>query len=235
MLSIAIYDDNKTYLNEMRNIIQDYLIETKSVAKVSIYDNAEELLLASTSFDIYFMDTDSQEDIYKLSQRLDKIDPNSYFIFIGEDTSLAYSAYKVHADHYFLKPVERQELYDLLNIIKKEVREDSVIIKTAAGDRRIKISCLNYINIEKRCLCYHLQDGTMFDGQTLKTSFEKAITPLNLHPSCYFLAPSLLINLSEIKIFDNDHIVFENNDVLYFPKKQHDTFYDKWKTYNKII
>ena len=59
---------------------------------------------------------------------------------------------------------------------------------------------LNYINIVKRCLSYHLKDGTMLDGQSLRVSFEKAIDPLQERPSFLFLAPSLLINLNEIKI-----------------------------------
>lgn len=234
MLSIAIYDDNKTYLNELREMIQEYLIESKSVAKVSIFDKSEDLLVVPASFDVYIMDTDSSENLYELSRRMDKIDPNSYFIFIGEDPSLAYPAYKVHADHYFLKPIEKEELFELFNIIKKKIREDSLVIKTAEGERRIRSSQVNYINIVKRCLCYHLKNGTMFDGQSLRSSFEKAITPLNQHPQFLFLAPSLLINLSEIKIIDTDHLTFENDEVLYFPKKSHDLIRERWLTYNKI-
>ena len=71
MISIAIYDDNKTYLNELQNMIQNYLIDTHSIAKVSIFDNAETLLLTPQRYDVYIMDTDSSEDIYKLSHKID--------------------------------------------------------------------------------------------------------------------------------------------------------------------
>ena len=95
-----------------------------------------------------------------------------------------------------------------------------------------QINNLNYINIVRRCLCYHLKDGTIFDGQTLRSSFEKAIDPLQHHKSFIFLPPSLLINLNEIKAINKDNIIFENDDILFFPMKQHDTLRNKWIEYN---
>ena len=38
----------------------------------------------------------------------------------------------------------------------------------------------------------------------------------------------------EIKVIDNDNITFENDEVIYFPKKSHDLIHEKWKTYNRI-
>lgn len=216
-------------------MIQEYVVEAKIMIKLSIFDNAEDLLVAPASYDIYIMDTDSSEDIIYLSKRMKKIDTESHFIFVGEDPAFAYAAYCVHAEHYLLKPIDKKELKEVLAIIRKEIKEDSIIIKTCLGERRVRTNMVNYINIVKRCLCYHLKDGTMLDGQSLRVSFEKAIDPLQEHPGFLFLAPSLLINLNEIKIVDTDHIVFENDEVLYFPKKAHDEVVEKWKTYNKIL
>ena len=143
-------------------------------------------------------------------------------------------AAKARSDYFITKPFDKEELVEILNEIKKEVKEDSIIIKIPTGERRVRINNLNYINIVRRCLCYHLKDGAMFDGQTLRSSFEKAIDPLQKHKTFIFLSPSLLINLSEIKIINKDHIIFENDDVLYFPMKQYDNLRNAWINYNKI-
>lgn len=234
MLSIAIFDDNKTHLDGLCELIQDYVVESKLTVKLTTFDDAEDFLTVPASYDIYIMDTDSTEDIIHLSLRMKEIDTESHFIFIGEDPALAYPAYQVHADHYLLKPIQRHELKDILDIIRKEIKEDTVIIKTSCGERRVRTNMVNCINIVKRCLCYHLKDGNMLDGQSLRTSFEKAIGPLQHNPNFLFLPPSLLINLNEVKIIDNDNIIFENDEVIYFPKKSRDLIYEKWKTYNRI-
>jgi hypothetical protein len=71
----------------------------------------------------------------------------------------------------------------------------------------------------------------------LRTSFEKAIYPLQYHKSkaFLFLPPSLLINLNEVKMVNADHAIFENDDIVYFPKKSYDVVRDAWINCNNII
>jgi hypothetical protein len=69
----------------------------------------------------------------------------------------------------------------------------------------------------------------------LRSSFEKAICPLQNSKMFLFLPPSLLINLSEVKIVNSDHVIFEDDDIAYFPKKAYDIVHDAWLNYNKIL
>ena len=185
-------------------------------------------------YDVYFMDMDSNEDAMALGKTMTDIDTGSRFVYMSADTTKAYFAYKIHADYFLEKPIDIQELNSILTAIKQKIQEDNIIIKTPTGERRIRINTLNYINIVKRCLCYHLKNGTMFDGQTLRTSFEKAIYPLQNQKVFLFLAPSLLLNLSEIKEVNGDHAIFENDEIVYFPKKSYDLVREAWLHYNKI-
>ena len=70
--------------------------------------------------------------------------------------------------------------------IRKKIKEDSIIIKT--GERRVRVNHLNYINIVKS----YILDSTMFDGQTLRSSFEKAIHPLEENKAFFILAAKLI-------------------------------------------
>ena len=207
------------------------------MAKVSIFNNPEEFIIVPNRYDIYIMDVDSKENVFELGKQMMTIDTGSHFIYISSNESDAFKSSKVKADYFLLKPLDKEETSEILKDIKKRIQEDSIIIKIASGERRVRVNHLNYINIVKRCLCYHLKDGTMFDGQTLRTSFEKAISPLQYHKSkmFLFLAPSLLINVGEIKIINGDNIIFENDDILYFPKKAYDIVREAWINYNKFI
>ena len=234
MLSIAIYSDQETDVLALKSIIQDFLIANKIMAKLSHFQKGEDLILVPTRYDIYIMDMDSSEDTIALGKTMMDIDAGSRFIYMSSDTTKAYSVFKLHADYFLEKPIDIQEFNIILTRIKQKIQEDNIIIKIPTGERRIRSNNLNYINIVKRCLCYHLRDGAMFDGQTLRTSFENAIYPLQNSQMFLFLPPSLLINLSEIKIVNSDNIIFENDDVVYFPKKDYNIVREAWLNYNRI-
>ncbi len=205
------------------------------MAKISCFSTPEEVMMIPNRYDVYFMDMDSANDATVLGKNRRLIDEGSQFVYMSINPNVAHIAAKVRSDYFITKPFDKEEIAEILNEIKKEIKEDSIIIKIPSGERRVRINNLNYINIVRRCLCYHLKDGAMFDGQTLRSSFEKAIDPLHKHKSFIFLAPSLLINLGEIKIINKDNIIFENDDVLYFPMKQYDNLRNAWINYNRII
>lgn len=180
------------------------------------------------------MDMDLEEDILSLGKQKKVIDDSGHFVYVSSNPNDAQLAAKNRADYFITKPYDEIDINEILTEIKTKIKEDSFIIKIPTGDRRIRLNNLNYVNIVRRCLCYHLKDGAMFDGQTLRSSFEKAIDPIQHHKSFLFLPPSLLINLNEIKIINADHVIFENDDILYFPKKQYDVVRNAWINYNKI-
>ena len=237
MLSIAIYSNNKSIITRLKSIIQDFLIEIKAMSKVSVFSDPEKFISAHRSYDIYIMDMESKDDTIELGKKIMEINGNSYFIYLGKDMNDIRKALKLHINYYLLKPIETEDLLHILKIIKRKIQDDTIVIQIPTGERRVRANNLNYINIVKRCLCYHLKDGTMFDGQTLRSSFEKAISPLQFHKSksFLFLPPSLLINLGEVKIVNGDHVIFENDDILYFPKKAHDTIREAWTNYSRFI
>ena len=103
-----------------------------------------------------------------------------------------------------------------------------VIISTSKGDKRVELKDLNFIDIEERSLFYHL-DGEVIKARcTLRTSFAKAVESYLCNDNLFFLKPSLLINIDNIQFLDKDHIIFKNDEILYFPKKYYIEIYDKW-------
>ena len=204
------------------------------MAKVCHFKTGEEIILVPARYDVYIMDMDSAEDVNALGKVMRDIDTGSYFIYTSSDISKAYLAYKSRANYFLECPINIEELNLILTTIKQKIQQDNIIIKTPTGEKRIRSNNLNYINIVKRCLCYHLRNGTVFDGQTLRTSFDKAIYPLQNSKMFLFLSPSLLINLSEVKEIASDHVIFENDEIAFFPKKSYNLVREAWLNYNKL-
>lgn len=103
-----------------------------------------------------------------------------------------------------------------------------VIISTSQGDKRVELKDLNFIDIEERSLFYHLNDKVIKARCILRTSFAKAIEPYLCNENLFFLKPSLLINIDNIQFLNKDHIIFKNDEILYFPKKYYIEIYEKW-------
>ena len=164
MLSIAIYSDQIEDVATLKTLIQDFLIESKKMAKISCFSNSEDMIMIPNRYDVYFMDMDSTSDATVLGKNRRLIDEGSQFVYMSINPNVAHIAAKVRSDYFITKPFDKEEIAEILNEIKKEIKEDSIIIKIPSGERRVRINNLNYINIVRRCLCYHLKDGAMFDG-----------------------------------------------------------------------
>lgn len=107
-------------------------------------------------------------------------------------------------------------------------RKGLIIISTSRGDQRMGLTNLNFIDIENRSLFYHLKNETVQARCVLRTSFAKAIEQYLHNDNLIFLKPSLLINIDNIEFLNKDHIIFKNNEVLYFPKKHYCEIYERW-------
>ena len=155
------------------------------MAKTTVFRNAEDIIMFPAQYDIYFIDMETETDVISFIKKIKQIDADGQYICMSSNSNSAALSAKARADFFTTKPYDKEEIYEIILEIKKEIKQDSVIIKIPGGERRIRTNHLNYIDIVKRCLCYHLQDGTMFDGQTLRTSFEKAIDPLQHNPQFF--------------------------------------------------
>ena len=235
MFGIGVYVKDEELKNQIKDTIRDFLIERHLMAKVSYFENIEHFITTPNSFDLYILDMDAEDNMIQIGEEMTNIDLGTNIIYLGSSQDSLLKAAKNLIDYYLHKPFEPNELLILLSKIKQKIKDDNIVIKYNGGERRVRVNNLNYINIEKRCLCYHLTDGNMFDGQVLRSSFQEAISPLHEHKTFLFLPPSLLINLGEIKEVYKDNIVFENDDKLYFPKKSYDIVRNAWLTYTRIL
>ena len=234
MISIAVFSYDDTVRRLTRDKIQDWLIDSHTMAKVTLFEHLDDIMTMPARYDIYILDMDAGPHVIEMSKMIMDNDPNAFCVFTSVVQLNAFTISKMHDCYFIGRPIKNEEFFHLLNTLRKKVREDNIVIKTPLGERRVKVNMVNYIHIEKRCLCHHLKDGTVFDGQTLRESFEKAIGPLKDHPMFMFIAPSLLINVSEIAELHGDRLIFDNGEVMYFPKKAFAAIQEKWKSYNKI-
>lgn len=229
MLSIALYTKEEQTVENFKSLIQKYFADNEISGRYQTFNNPTELLTVPSHFDVYIMDLEEEkEEVLFLGFQMKKIDSYGHFVYIDSQLDSFCDSLIAEADCFLTKPITSVHLFPLLNKIRKMIKEDSVIVSTPEGDRRIRTSDLNYINIENRCLCYHLVGGELYDGRSLRGSFEKSITPLQHQRTLLFIPPSLLINIENIEILNTDHLYFVGGEKLYFPRKHHDAIEKYW-------
>ena len=163
MISIAVCSSAENTIS-IKSMIQDFLIENKMMAKISKFTNLYELVVSPTQYDLYIIDLDEDGNGLEIGKKLMEINPDGHYIYISKDINNAYLATKIRANYFLEKPIDKEDFMPMLKKIKNRIQDDTIIIKISTGERRVRINMINYVNIVKRCLCYHLADGTMFDG-----------------------------------------------------------------------
>ena len=98
MISIAIYSDLEEHINELKSLIQDYSIENKVMARISVFSDSYNFITVPHRFDIYIMDMESKDDVTALGKQRMGIDDNGHFIYLSNDTTKAYLATKTVSD-----------------------------------------------------------------------------------------------------------------------------------------
>lgn len=180
---------------------------------------------------------DDNETIYIFVTNLDNyklLDINNHkgiFVFFGNDISKLILNNNATNNYFIKKPINLDELDKVLTHVYQKVQNNLIILKTQEGNRRAYVSNLNYVDIVKRQIYYHMTNKTIYKSNTMTTSFQKAITPLDKHSKLLFLAPSLLINIVNIEVIDTNNIIFSNGEQLYVSSPQRKIIQERWEEY----
>lgn len=234
-VNITLCENSDGSIMRASRLIDEYIHFTRFQTKLTIFNSSESLLNQKEIFDVYILLIDPPIcDTIPAGIQIRQKAPKSFIIFICKTEQYAFQAYEAFPITYLVKPVEVKKIYKVFDRIKYCMCNTYVLAQTPDGPRRLETENINYINIEGRCLSYHLDNNTKCKSRTIRGSFAESVYPLDTNDSFIFLEPSLLINLKNIKVLGKDNIVFKNEEKMYFPKTKHDRIEAKWKEYLRI-
>lgn len=230
MIKVTIYERYIENVGDIRGYLRKFTNSSNVIIKENVFFKVEDMV--EMSADVCLLDYKAfLEDGDILLKWLNE--NNIKFIFITSDIKDIIDIMQNHPEQYLiLSPVEEESLIKVFENLKLRIKRIAIIAKLAhQEDKRIYVKDLNYINITKRNLRYHLADGREYDSQTLRQSFSKEISPLLIKPELYFIQPSLLVNMTNIETLWDDHMQFENGDIVYYPKTAYEKLKAAWKEY----
>lgn len=233
MLKFIIYESENSQSLNVQKWIKEYADEQYTSIKVLSTDSVDELIklqgkICLIDYDIYL----KHHEKIKNWQDKNKI----IFLYIAEDYIQMIEAIKRDINSYcVLNPIRQEMLLLLLDYIRQRIKSNIIAVKKAhSGEEIIEVNKLNYVNIVSRNLRFYMDCGKQIDSQSLRHSFAKEVEPMLKHIELYFMPPSLIVNLENIKELYPDHMIFKNGATAYYPKTQYEKLRAAWFEFHEI-
>ena len=167
MLKTIIIEDIPEEAQTLTGHLQRYGEEIGEEIAVMHYSSADEFLEEYTSpgmADFVFMDIKMPgTDGLRAAQRLRRVDPDVFLIFVTSIAKYAVYGYRVDALDYFVKPVRYYDLkmrMDRALKVKRASDGEKISLPLANGVKLIDVRDISYIESDNHKLIYHTHDGT---------------------------------------------------------------------------
>jgi len=223
ILSIAVCDDEAIECCSMAGKIKGILGEMKMPCIIRQFRNGRELLRASESFDIVFLDIIMCGlDGMKTAQIFREKAFGKILIFVSSSREYVFDAYDVEAFQYLLKPVDDKKLKHVLQkaILKTENRsQEFIIVSKERQKKKLFLDDIYYFEIKGRIIDVHGTKGIFsyygkigeLEGKLLDKGFFR----------CH---KSYLVNLKCVGGYNRQEVMLENGENIMIAKRRYEAF-----------
>lgn len=223
-MRIAVCDDEINVTKQIKTIIDEYALEKNVIATVEVYQCGNTLLETDQSFDVIFMDIDMSDNAngIAVAKEIREIDKNAKIIFVTNYTDYQNYAFSVHAFAYLVKPINREQIYHVLDEVidysKTDLKSPYLHISTTDGCKKFLVEDIYFFEYHNRQVKMVTNQGIYFLKQTLSQ------IECMLH-SHGFAMPhkSFIVNLMQVKGINGYTILMaDGSDVPLSQKKSVD-------------
>lgn len=214
IIKAALCDDDLSVLNELNLLIGQYMAERGRHIACTAFNSPRALLNATAQgncFDVLFLDIIMPgENGINIAKEIRRHDSTLKIVFLTSSSEFAVQSYTVDAYFYQIKPFFKEGFFSLMDAIAdelKKARQYKIILHTKSGITRIDLEKLEYCEVFKRTLLFHMEDGKVIEtAGKLDDLYEQ------LAPYKNFLRPhrSFLVNMEYIQNISHRIITMEN-------------------------
>lgn len=229
MFQIALCDNEKESLQQTLNAARSFFEKNPEIhGEIKTFESSQELLdywkaykgekKAGRLFDVYILDIMMPKiNGIELGKRIRTFGENTPIVYLTSFKEYGYQAFGVQARDYLLKPVASKKLVMVLENIysswQKE-RTDFFCVKAKEGMHNISLWDLVYVERIGRSIVYHMRDGSILTGLTIRDKFEEEVASILENPR--FIQPhkSYLVNMQYIKDFMATELIMEEGTLV---------------------
>lgn len=240
IITISICDDEIVQLAQTEAFLQEYsALHPEIELAITAFSSGAALLehmRVKGAFDIYLLDVimPGQNGI-KLGLNIREFDQGGHIVYLTTSPDFAVDSYRAKASDYLLKPVDKNRLFlsldGAINTLEKK-HQTFAAIKTKEGLRRVPHHCVVYGELVGRRVQYHLSDGSVMEGMSLRGAFQDAVEPLLAHRRFVLCATSFFVNLSFVERIDPSGLLLTGGGVLPVSRAFRSDVTSRWLDYH---
>lgn len=169
-IRIAICDDCEQDMQKIQQLLDQYLDENNLYVPIDTFSSGEALLAADLSeysliFLDIFMDGKNGMETAKL---LIKKNRKIQIVFASTSIDFAAEAFDIEALHYMIKPVEKNQMYRVLDkYFDSYSAIRTIAVKVGRLEEDVYISEILYIEARGKKTAIHLKNGSLEASQSL--------------------------------------------------------------------
>jgi len=240
MLHIALCDDEQEQLSLIDGMLRQYnVLHPELNLRVWAFSSGAALLehmRISGAFDLYLLDVIMPgEDGIQLGLKIRESDQCGRIFYLTSSADYAVDSYLPKASCYLLKPVKKERLFTALDEEVESWAQNHrafITVKTRNGLQRLSVYAIVYGELVGRCVQYHLSDGSIVTGMSLRTSFREAVSPLLNYPQFVLCAASFFVNLSFVEMVEPRGLRLRRGGVLPLSRTLRTEVTNQWLDYH---
>lgn len=218
MIYIAICEDEKKTLEELRNKVTEFLEKNMIMAEVEIYSQSRMLLYdiqEGKHFDLIFSDIEMPNiDGMKLVKQIKKYLSEVLIIFITSHLKYAIDAFELSIFRYVPKDSISDRLPFALSDAIKTInlqKDEFYVIETLSRLEKIPYKNIMYIQRQGKNSIFYLTDNT---STRIRKSLSQLYDEFNQEDFAY-IDRGTIVNLAHIMMMADGNVKMSNGEYLY--------------------
>lgn len=221
MPNIALVEDEPEAADVLASFIARYADEKGLELVVTRFGNAMDFEMTHQHFDLVFMDIQMPGiNGMEAAQLMRTYDSETPIIFVTNLAQYAVKGYEVDALDFIVKPVTYFNFRMRMDKAMRRIRRNgsrSIAIGTRDGMRVVALSDIEYVEVSKHDLSYHLvgeEEPFVVYGSLVAFEQEVEGGPfVRISNSC-------LVNMNRIRAIRGGELVMHGGKVLYFSRSR---------------
>ena len=161
MIRIAIVEDDRKFIGELRGYLQTYSRENGVSFQIVTFTDGDEIVEGyKADHDIILMDIQMQfMDGMTAAEKIREVDDEVTILFITGAPQFAVKGYRVGAMDFIVKPIEYHAFSESLSRAIRHLKKNSgkyITVNIRGGRRKINVEEIRFVEVFDHDLVFHM-------------------------------------------------------------------------------